>query len=93
MSGHIDYFTLLDLYHEPPDSGERQYKSRDQNRRFDSALGGADLERGLVAEHARVPPHAPLLESNQIQESVINLFWYCTEQFLISSTKLNGTTT
>ena len=31
-------FNCLDLYHTPPDSGERLYKSRSKNRRIDSAL-------------------------------------------------------
>ena len=36
--GHIALFKRLDLYHKPPDSDERQDKSRTSNKRFDLAL-------------------------------------------------------
>jgi len=34
----VNRFHRLDLNHKPPDSGERQYKSRACNRQFDATL-------------------------------------------------------
>ena len=50
--GQLAFFHCLDLRHRPPDSGERQYKTRHRERRFDPAL----------KEHALpLRPHRPHL--------------------------------
>ena len=38
LSDQIGMFNHLELYHKPPDSGERQYKAKIETRRFDPAL-------------------------------------------------------
>ena len=67
MGGGLDtnsFFNCLDLYHTPPDSDERQYKSRTCHRQFDPAprageKHGADLasrkrERARESEYVCV---------------------------------------
>ena len=53
----IVFFNLLDLHHKPPDSGERQYKLRTREGRFDPALkrqGVAVREQGKWGGKAHV---------------------------------------
>ena len=39
----VSLCNCLDLYHTPPDSGERQYKSRSRESRFDPAMSASVL--------------------------------------------------